>query len=454
MLTCVLYRAIARAPLPSAMRWATLPLLVAIPWRVAEAQRNVTVYWAHSAQANGELSYRLPGDDESRRRGGLGSGQRLTVRQGAQVCFRVVNANPLLYTYAAGSKVVSVAPPEGLSEVVGGVQTIIAGMGVKAGPPANAALRGEAPDAALARLRQDSTNNARAWLALREYAVDIQHTLDTLKALDDLRLNSDSYAFDAVIARARELRTGFAAAQQAAVRQRTRADSILGKEDRVVVQLRALEAITADRFAARLAEFEEANARRDDPLCATVDKDRLRLSLTTKSRGVDGANLRRVVAEDVVAVELDPQSDVAFEVAPGVLVGVGVKRQTFSLVDGVVRSEETTDAIARPALFALGRLWPMGWLWAGMGVAQGSNGAPDAFLGIVLRPSVSLAETQLSVGAGLGYFQVADRLKAGQVGESLPPDVGNLDDNIERKGKVGLAITVNISGLKFGTTPK
>jgi len=368
----------------------------------------------------------------------------------------VVNANPLLYTYAAASKVIAVTAPDGFSDVVGGVQAVIAGLGIakSSGPPAAQARAAEQPADIIARLRADSTRNSAAWSATQGYAERLQDMLDIVKAVNDLRLRSDAYPFDTVMARAREFQTQIKIAGSRADKERMKAEELLGKDNRILLQLRALQDITGERFDARFAEFEAADALRYNPLCVKVGNDRLRLSLTIKSRGVEGVKVSRLVLDDVVAVELEPQSDMAFEVAPAVMLGLNVNRPIFSITNNIVQTRETSELIARPALLALGRLWPLGWLWAGVGAAKGPGVTPDIFLGLVARPGLSLAEAQLSVGFGLGLYQVATGLKEGAVGQPLPSNVKNLDDNVARSTRAGFALIFTFSGLKIGETAK
>lgn len=444
-------------------------LTVAAPWRAADAQKRVVLYFTHRDVAGSELTYRMPGDPVNRRRGGLGFGDRLTVPRGSSVCFVVERANPLLYAYSAASKTVAVPPTPGLETVLAGVTAFFPGSAGGAGTAAftNAAARKKETVATL-RARLDSLAGAYNALLARNkslddlnqayqtYASKLSYVTEALRSLDELKSASDARDdFRTVYADAVKARDSV----QVLLKAATTTYVELSKTypgDEVLAQLHVMQDVLAQRTAASFKQFADANARlATQDLCTRVDADRLRFALSVASLRDKDATPARVVKDSVAVIEVEPQSDAAFEVNPGVLVGPSLRRPVFGLGGGIVTADTTQDPIVHPALFAEGRLWPLGWLWASIGAAKGKRATPDLFFGVVARPGLTLVGTQMSVGAGLGLFQVPVGLREGaRVGSALPQNVSDLEKVTDLRYRSGLAVSFNITGLNFGDDKK
>ena len=168
-------------PISVPPRWPVLlrvacGLALAVVARPAAAQKRVVLYVSHSAVVSPEVTYRLPGDEATRRRGGLGYGDRLTVPSGSQVCFVVERANPLLYSYTAAAKTIAVSPPAGLDEILAGVSQFSELM-VGAAPREKAAIAQQQKE------REALRRNAAKLSAVEEAVGD----LEQLKTDSDLR---------------------------------------------------------------------------------------------------------------------------------------------------------------------------------------------------------------------------------------------------------------------------
>lgn len=427
--------------------------------QVLHAQKHWTIIYRHSAAGSADLQYRRPGDRTDRPRGGLGSGDMLTVPQGSTVCFVVDQANPLLYTYQAASKTVAVTAPDNLDAIVKALAPVIS----STTGPSNASVlsASAAVKATLSSSTADSATRATANAQLAKLTAELvqldlyARTLDTLKTsvseLTKLKASSDDYKqFSDVMTKADALRSTFDAALKAANESQKAARKSVAEDNVILGQLAALQDVLVQNGAANYAEFVDANKRLADELCTTVKESRTQFVLGTKSRRGDGTKPARLVKDTVATVILEPRSDAAFEVAAGFMLGPSLSRSSFALKDGVVVDNPTEDPLVRPGVFAMGRLWDAGWLWASIGATKGKEATPDLFFGLVARPGLSLAITQLTLGAGLGLFQVPVGLTKGAVGTALPKDVTDLDKIIDRRYRAGLALTFNLTGLSTG----
>jgi len=433
------------------IRFAIMGLTVAVATSV-QAQKTVDIFFVHSPTKDPEritLYYSMPGWDTTRVARGLAFGDRLPVRQGGRACVRLVDANPMLYTYSKSAEAIQVSPPEGLAILVDGLKALGAASG--GGISAFTGLSKQTENQV--KLRQELSFMQTRGAAIEDssHMEDYNEALaslgDALKNIETLRLRDKGdwpgqmAEHEGLQKTASDELAGAEKKYQDAKKRATPAES------KVLAQLYKLQSISAGRIQSIGKEFREADSQMGVPLCTKVDKDRMKMTLSVKQRLSEVEKLNYGVSDSMVVLELEPQSDVAFELAPGAMLGPRIPRPKFSVRDGVIASEPDEDPLIRPGIFALGRLWEMGWLWGSIGVTKGKEAQPDIFLGVVARPGLSLVGTQLSIGAGLGLFQVPVRLKGGVVGQPLPADVGDVDKIIERAYRSGLGVTFSLSGF-------
>lgn len=435
-----------------------LGLLIGIstPPTEAHAQSGVVLYYDH---VSGELHYAQAGDDATDRRVGLSrdpdAPDILPIAQGGRACFQVVNGNPLLYTYAASSEAITVREPQELATVLAGVRAL-----VSSGPALqqSSAMSPDAPSPGdtLARMyTQLSTRDALVGetQSLAKYAEQIHTLARALDALEQLRLETDEIPdFQSSFDRAEKLHAVFDGAVRSADEAFSKAEATSKETQTVKAQLRLAQQVLEQRGSATMREFSSALRLSGKQICSDpIDSNRMRLTLSIQAAANDPqGSLDRATGDKVVVVDLDPHSEANFRLAPGALLGPRVDRKAFGLSDGVLTVEEEDDPLLRVGVFAEGRLWENGWLWASLGVATSGDTTPDLFFGLVANPSISLSVAQLRLGAGLGLYHVAESVSSGQEGEPLPNDAGDIEELIERSYEPAFAIVFSISGLELG----
>ena len=130
-MSCFVLQRVTRRLLPIAAM--CVGMVVSVP---AESQKTVDVFYVHTPFTDPgriQLFYRMPGWDTARVASGLAFGDRLPVMQGGKVCFRIRNANPMLYAYGSTSEVVKVNPPEGYAALLEGIVSGVAGLPISTG---------------------------------------------------------------------------------------------------------------------------------------------------------------------------------------------------------------------------------------------------------------------------------------------------------------------------------
>jgi hypothetical protein len=422
----------------------------------AMSQKTVDVFFVHTPYSDPSrirLSYSMPGWDTTRVAGGLSFGDRLTIMQGGKMCFRIRNANPMLYAYGTTSEIIKVSPQDGFADVIaklasGGFLQIAMGKSSLEGTTAFLPTR---PGRGLASAEEPSP----AEVAIENYSDSVSRILTILASLEAIRLR-DEGDWQREMSDQSELQNDARIAREAADKMiKAALNTTLSSADKnILTQLNKLQVLSVTRTAAIGKEFADANKQLDTPLCTSVDANRMKAKLTVKGRLSEVKDLKYAVKDDLVELELEPRSDAAFEVGAGAMIGSGVKRQKFSVKDGIIAADTDDDPIIRPGLFAMGRLWPLGWLWGSIGVSKGEEATPDLFFGLVARPGISLAGVQLSIGGGLGLFQVPVGLKKGEVGKALPDDIGDIEKVIDRGYRSGLSVTFSLSGFDVPSPKK
>lgn len=268
----------------------------------ADAQSAI-VYYDHAPGDSAivsRVSYLMSGDRTSvtsnpnERHRGLPPSLR--IPQGSSVCVVVEHANPLLYTYAAASKTVTVQATTGLAGLLSSIIPIITAI--------------------------EKSSNARGYLPatrnvesdLPEYARRVQHIADIASNLDDVRNNTDAapdltraaHSADS-LAHAAELDNNLAAKLFAAHRS-----------DTVFVLLRDVQTAAFNHIEAESQEIAAAASASNPTFCSVLDDSRVRttLAVTRKFKVASGDLAVRPAKDSVFSVVSDPLSTRVFEIVP------------------------------------------------------------------------------------------------------------------------------------------
>jgi hypothetical protein len=345
----------------------------------------------------------------------------LEVERGAEVCFEVRNANPLLYTYTIAKRAITVEQPSGLSDLITGFGTII-------------------------------TSHGRARVAagadgeLQQYADDVRGLTGLVRQMNEIKLASDALA-------AIDYGTAFELYREAQAQNQTAERRFEANKDDPDFQLiRSLHTTTWGQIEALHREFRSAQVIGNPRVCTPVQSERLNVSLlaTRKHTPKEGELTRPV--DTLASITADPVHGDNFEILPaGMFSFASSGAKEFSLSGGNLQSVDDEAAHFSPGVFAMTRLGPYASpVWATVGLGKGQTAYPDLFLGLTLRGGRSLVGTNVVVGGGftLSYVPVRVNDKAA-IGQPIPSDI-KLEDVVERSYRPGAGIMFTISGLEIG----
>ncbi len=398
------------------------------------AQSQVVVTYDHM---NSDLRYQQAGDDEKTHRIGLSAkGDHLPVAEGGKFCIRIIHANPLLYTYASSSKELSSAQPSGLADLLAGLA-----------PFSKAYLT-----ASIGAAGADGSTHTID--GLNKYSADVNQLLLQQTNLAKLKIESDKIPrFDSTAAMA----ANFAATARNKDAEATKAygaalEEAKGSESQkmIVENLHSLQQTTMTAIVASAEEFTAAAAHTDDLLCTDVKDKDLHVVLGITSKHPKGATPFRKAGDELVGVDIEPQSTTAFEVGTMGMLSLNLPRKTFAIQNGVIAEGRDSSVDRKVGVLALGRLWPVSWLWTAIGVSKGKDPSPDVFLGFVARSGWKLTGVHVGLGVGLMLANVPVGLGSdAKVGSALPAKVENLDKIIIRDYRPGVGVTLSLTGLQL-----
>jgi hypothetical protein len=412
------------------LRVALASLSVSMGVASSAPAQNAVVYYDHrpgDTTAAQRVTYLLPGEhaslDRAQARRHVGLPPMLNIAQGSSVCVVVENANPLLYSYTAASKTITVEPPAELAPLLTSFTQIIDAVGGKK------FLADEGGDPPLIK-----------------YADSVHRLARIAKDIGDVKARSDGMVTLAPAAREADslLRVGRAVNEEA-----TKLFNANSK-DSVFQLIREVHVSNWNRLQAAAREITEAHAAGDPTFCTALEGNRIRttLSVARKVKLGEGQTAVRPVRDSVTSVVSNPISIRVFEVLPAAMFSVELRdRRRFGVQNGVVTSRPDHRALTNAGVFALARI--SGPLWGTLGVAKGEATAPDLFLGFSLRGGESVVGTNMILGFGLSLAQVAVGLKEGSEGAPLPANVSDVEKIIDRDYRPGFGLILTVSGLSF-----
>lgn len=398
-----------------------------------EAQ-DATVFVQHALKSGEEnpilvQSYQLPGGDENVRHAGVPT--LIRVPQGGRGCFRIERSNPLLYTYALGSKILKVEKPDTISQLMKQLLAL-------------------APKAALPGMGFVAADRISAADTAEKYASAVGQLVRITTEIEAMKLSSDSATDIAAFAR-RVLVSGSAFADTNYIADDIYESMSEGmKKDMGVRIVRSAQLTQAEKGKRLVKEFEAVEALLEQRLCsAPLAKDRLQLNLSIAPKeGVPASNLRRIVGDAVTSFEVDPVSNTEMDFGPGVIMNtLGRPSKSFALADGKITQGTGEQLLFRPAIMANFRSWGPAWFWGSIGVSGSKDGISDLFVGAAGRFGQQIAGARVSIGIGLAASQLPVGLSKGAVGQPLPEDISSLDKILRKSLVPGLGVVLMATGF-------
>ena len=409
---------------------ALASVLVSMSLASSASAQNAVVYYDHrpgDTTTVRRVTYLLPGEhasvDPAQARRHVGLPPMFNIAQGSRVCIIVENANPLLYTYTAASKTITVEPPAELAPLLMSFTQIIDAVGGK-------------------KIMHDEGEDP----PLIKYADSVHRLARIARDLADVKARSDGMVTLAPAAREADslLRVGRAVNEEA-----TKLFNANSK-DSVFQLIREVHVSNWNRLQAAAREITDAHAAGDPAFCTAVEANRIRttLSIVRKVKLGEGQSAARPVRDSATSVVSTPISIRVFEVLPAGMFSLEHRdRRRFGVENGVVTSRPDHRALINPGVFALARV--SGPLWGTLGVAKGEATAPDLFLGISLHGGESVVGTNMILGFGLSLAQVAVGLKEGSEGAALPANVSDVEKIVDRDYRPGFGLILTVTGLSF-----
>jgi hypothetical protein len=408
-------------------------LLAAFVVQNARAQ-DATVFFPHvekvgEKKPSVQLRYQLPGEDEKAIHRGIPA--VIQVPQGNAACYQIERANPLLYVYSIGSKIVKVETPDTASQVL---KQILA-LAPKPAIPGMGLLADDKP------IDGDPVAG---------YAATVGQLFRIRTEMEALKLSSDTATNLVALARHGMRLASAAADTAAAADKKYSALSDASKKDLTARMLRAAQLDQSEKSKRLLDEFTSVSALVDQPLCsAPLSKDRLHLSLSIAGKsGIPSENLRRITGDEVAAFDAEPLSNQELEFGGGMILAKPDHRaKTFALAENKITEGKGDELLFRPALFVNLRSWGPRWLWASIGLSGDKDGIGDLFAGITGRFGHQVAGARLAAGVGLTATKLVTGLSKGSVGQPLPSDINSLDKILKKELVPGFGIMLMATGF-------
>jgi len=406
--------------------------LQCVAWRMTLAQ-EATVFVRHPLKNSGkkpvvQLEYQLPGERTDERH--AGDPPLLLVPQGSQACFSVERANPLLYTYTVGSKILKVETPDTVSRIL---KQLLA-LAPRAVVPGQGFF---APDTV-------GTSGP-----IGQYAATVGQLFRIRTEMEALKLSSDSASNLVELAKAGIMLASEAADTNTVAEDAYKALSDEARKQMTVRMLRAGQLDQADRAKHLAGEFEGAEGLMTQRLCVPMAKDRVRVTLSIAARsGVGADNLKKMTGDEIASFDAEPKSTAALEFGPGVIFNTLRDRsKSFAVAEGKIVENEGDQLLFRPAILANFRSWGPTWIWGTVGISGNDEGISDLFVGVTGRFGYSIAGARLALGVGLAAARLPTGLTKGAVGEALPADVPNIDKIVKKSLVPGFGIVLMATGF-------
>ena len=388
--------------------------------------QDATVFYVHGFKGDTvpELYYRLAGQDTARRASGVPN--PLRVPEGGRVCFRVDGGNPLLYTYAVGSKVLKTDTPDTVSSIikamlalsaVGSTPIKVAGAGFLQG--------GDNVDA-YSRQVSDVARQSTLLSELRE-ASDGAH---------DLRSLLDSGAV--LVRKAR------AASDSADVLYKGISDD--AKVSPSLRMIRATQVTELNRANTLAKQFESARQTLRHSYCETVGAQPLRITLIVTPGGDDvpADKHLRVTGNSVASVTVQPVATRAFDFGAGVVLAVPFRPYTtYSLKGTLIHAEAGDQLLIRPLVLVNLRGWSSDKVWLTLGTAGSASALTDGYLGLTYRAG-NLGGITASLSGGLSIVRLPTKLEKGVPETDLPTDV-SFDDAVHKSWVPAFGVGLTLS---------
>lgn len=396
--------------------------------------QDATVFLRHpqktgEAKPSIQLSYQLPGEDEAIRHAGIPT--LMPIPQGGSACFRVERANPLLYTYSVGSKIVKVETPDTVSQVL---RQLLA-LAPKAAIPGVGLL----PDDRVSTADQTAV-----------YAGTVGQLFRIRTEMESLKVSSDSASNLVALANEGITLANAAADTSTAADKEYASLPDATKKDMTVRMLRAGQLDQTDKAKRLAQEFASVEALLGQRLCAApLGKERMHVTLSIAAKpGIGTDNLKKVTGDELASFDVEPISNAAIEFGPGLILNrLDRKGKEFALSEGKITESEGDDLLFRPSVFANFRSWGPKWIWGTVGVSGDKDGISDLFVGGTGRFGYSVAGARLAVGVGLAATRLATGLTKGAVGQPLPADITSLEKIVKKKLLPGLGIVLMATGF-------
>lgn len=410
-------------------------VLAHLPIGIGHAQR-ATVYYDHrpgTGTAEGRLEYVRSGDLATARRSGLPP--RLEVPQGEQVCFRIENANPLLYLYSLTAKPIVATESVEVTELVALLAKMMPIM-----PKAKAAPY---TSLGIPMARRDPGPS------LREYQEMVGAIAANLRMIQLAKLSSDRQSLEVAKQEIDSLIEG-------AREENKRAEEALrtlDTNDQVGTQLATqLRISIMEQIESLAREVESAWTQRTNPICSDkVDGKALSITLAIRSRADSGFKPARPVGDAVAIIEGTPSDQRRYMVSAGGMASslIAGQRQ-FGVVDGVVTESQDRAVRFLPMAYISGRATSDSWLWGTIGTSVDDEGVQGLFFGLTGQFGVAIIGPSMSLGVGLSLARVTTGLNKGTVGAPLPDGIESVDAITSSALRPGLGVTFTITGLSIG----